>query len=163
MTDADAAKVREVLRAGTLKYPWGLLRLLAYRDDRETIPHFRREARSASSGAYPIDPLFEALARMKDAETAHVHRRKLRDLVPERRAHAARCLGLLGDRAAVRDLAPLLGDLQPERMAGSEDDPFERIPHVCDAAAEAVAALLGLTLEGTPEERVKAAAKAAGR
>ncbi len=161
MSDEDAAAVREFLRSGKRAYFQGLLRILAFRDDREAIPLFRRELRSRSADAHSTGPLAIALARMKDAESAHVFRRGLRDLVPARRAHAARCLGLLGDKSAIPALAPLLDDLEPQRPPDASAKEVERIPRVCDAAAEAIGFLAGIPLEGTPEERVRAARAAA--
>jgi HEAT repeat protein len=163
MSDEDAARVRETVRSGRLKYPQGLLRILSFRDDRESVPIFRREVRSRSAQAFGTGPLCLSLARMKDTESRPVFVRMLRDLNPARRALGARCLALLGDRTAIPALAPLLGDLQPEWMADGRIDGLARIPRVCDTAAESIAILAGLTLEGSPDERVKAAAERAAR
>ena len=104
MSDEDAAKVRETVRSGRLKYPQGLLRILSFRDDRESIPLFRREVRSRSAQAYATEPLALALARMKDAESKHVFVRMLRDLGSNRRA-----LGALRDLEQEREAALHVG------------------------------------------------------
>jgi len=161
LDEESAARLREIawshLRSN---HPAG--RILARRADRAMEPLFRAVVRSgwgdnevheqSNDGEMAV-----ALAKLGAAGAKPVFLRWLRSGAASRRALAARCLAILGDRASIHAIAPLLDDLGAIRQ--TQDDEKRQVPvtRVRQVAIDAIESLAGVKFSGAPSERVAAA------
>ncbi len=154
----SVALLRERIALPTLNP--AALRLLALRGDPVALAFFRSTLRPSRPGAAQSpheQAAAAAFARAGERSLRPDFLRMLRSSSPRRRVLGARCLGLLGDRSAIHALAPLLDDRQIEiNPSWHELDLAPIEPRVCDAAADAIEALLVRTFEAAPARRIEA-------
>jgi HEAT repeat protein len=161
MDEEAAARLREIAWANLrTNHPAG--RVLARRADRAMMPLYRTVLRAEYGDNEVSEQMNDgemavALAKLGAKDVMPVFLRWLRSDAASRRALASRCLAILGDRAAIPAIVPLLDDLGLIRPSDGRMDREAPIVRVREAAADALEVFASRKFEGTPAARAAAA------